>query len=297
MTGSHEHRVRGIVAMLAAVAVFSVMDALIKLLSEHYPPFQVAFLRGAASLPFTLLPVVARRRFARLRWVNGKLHVLRGVLSIAMLAGFVQAVHSSSLAATYSIFMFAPLLVAALSAPLLGEAVIRAQWVAIAVGLGGVLLMVRPGSSDFAATGALWAVVAMLTYSLSVVALRLLSRTDTTESMVFWFPAMLALGAGVISLPGWVSLRFADVSFIVALGVVAAIAQQLITIAFRSAPAAVVAPFEYTALVWGVCLDITIWGVWPDAVTLAGGAIVIGAGLFLIYRERRQARASVAQRA
>src|SRR4030095_157602 len=91
--------------MLAAVAVFSVMDALIKLLSEHYPPFQVAFLRGAASLPFTLLPVVARRRFARLRWVNGKLHVLRGVLSIAMLGGFVQAVHSSSLAATYSIFI------------------------------------------------------------------------------------------------------------------------------------------------------------------------------------------------
>ena len=157
--------------------------------------------------------------------------------------------------------------------------------------------MVRPGSGDFAVSGALWAVIAMLTYSLSVVTLRLLSRTDTTESMVFWFPALLSCGAGLIALPGWVELRFADATLIIALGVVAAIAQQLITIAFRSAPAAVVAPFEYTALIWGVCLDVAIWNVWPQLVTVLGGGIVIGAGLYLVARERRQSRAAAIQQA
>jgi drug/metabolite transporter (DMT)-like permease len=295
--GLHEHHVRGILAMLVGVAVFAVMDALMKLLSEHYPPFQVAFLRGAASLPVALAPVIVRRRLARLKWVNGKLHLLRGTLSIAMLGGFVQAVHSSSLAATYSIFMFAPLLVATLSAPLLGEAVARAQWIAIGIGLGGVLLMLNPFSGHWAITGALWAVLAMGTYAISVVTLRLLSRTDTTESMVFWFPAMLAVGAGALALPGWVGLRSEDALLIGALGVFGAAGQQLLTVAFRSAPAAVVAPFEYTALVWGACLDVAIWSVWPKLVTLLGGAIVIGAGLYLVAKERRSARAAMAQQA
>ena len=99
---------RGIVAMLLAVALFSVMDAQLKLLAAHYGPMQVSFLRGAASLPFVLLPIVARGRLARLRMVNVRLHLLRGALSVLMLGSFVFAVRESSLATTYSIFMCAP---------------------------------------------------------------------------------------------------------------------------------------------------------------------------------------------
>ena len=135
---------RGILAMLLAVALFSVMDAQLKLLAAHYGPMQVAFLRGAASLPFVLLPVLVRGRLARLRPVNVRLHLLRGALSVLMLGSFVYAVRESSLATTYSIFMCAPLVVAAISAPLLGERVAGAQWSAIAAGLAGVLLMIAP---------------------------------------------------------------------------------------------------------------------------------------------------------
>ena len=282
-----EH-MRGILAMLLAVALFSVMDAQLKLLAAHYPPLQVSFLRGAASLPFVLLPVLLRGRLARLRPVNLRLHLLRGALSVVMLASFVFAVRESSLATTYSIFMCAPLVVAALSVPLLGERVARAQWGAIGVGLAGVLLMIAPrGDGRWVSVGAVAAVVAVATYSLSVVTLRLLARTDTTESMVFWFTVLLAAGAGLLAIPGWVPLAMPHWPLFVGIGVTGAIAQHFITEAFRHAPAAVVAPFEYTALLWGVVLDLVVWGVLPGGVTLAGGAIVIGAGLYLLRREAR----------
>jgi len=283
-----EH-MRGIFAMLAAVAFFAVMDAQLKLLAGHYGPMQVAFLRGVTSLPFVLLPVLVRGRLARLRPVNVRLHVARGALSVLMLGSFIFAVRESSLATTYSIFMCAPLLVAALSAPMLGERVAGAQWGAITVGLAGVLLMIAPrGGGEWVSLGALAAVVAVATYSLSVVTLRLLARTDTTESMVFWFSVLLSVGAGLLAIPDWVPLAADHWPLLLGIGITGALGQHFITEAFRHAPAAVVAPFEYTALLWGVTLDLLIWHVLPGAVTLAGGTIVIGAGLYLLARERRQ---------
>jgi drug/metabolite transporter (DMT)-like permease len=273
--------------MLLAVASFAAMDSLLKLLSAHYPPLQVACLRGAAALPFVLVPIVARGRLGRLRPVNVRLHLLRSVLSVVMLMSFILAVRESSLATTYAIFMCAPLMVAGLSGPMLGEKVAGAQWGAIAVGLVGVLLMLKPSGGQWGTTGTLWALLAMVAYAVSVVTLRILARTDSNESMVFWFTVMLALGAGLLATPIWRSLQAAHLPLIAGVGLSGALGQYFITVAFRNAPAAVVTPFEYTALVWGVTLDVAIWSVWPSAVTLAGGAIVIGAGLYVIGRERR----------
>jgi drug/metabolite transporter (DMT)-like permease len=271
--------------MLLAVAVFSVMDALLKLLAAHYAPMQVAFLRGVTSMPFVLLPVLLRGRARRLRIVNLRLHLFRGALSVLMLGSFIFAVRESSLATTYSIFMCAPLVVAALSAPMLGETVGRAQWAVIAVGLTGVLLMLRPSGGDWVSMGSVAAVIAALCYSLAVITLRVLSRTDTTESMVFWFTAMMAAGAGLLSISGWRPIEYPDWPLLLGLGLAGSLGQHFITEAFRNAPVSVVTPLEYTALVWGVVLDFAIWHVLPGAVTLLGGAIVVGAGLYLIRRE------------
>jgi drug/metabolite transporter (DMT)-like permease len=279
---------KGIVTMVSAVAAFAIMDAMLKLLAGHYPPMQVSFLRGAASLPFILLPILLRGRLSRLRIVNLRVHLLRGALSVIMLTSFIYAVRESSLAMTYSIFMFAPLLIVSLAIPMLGEKVSRGQWLAVAIGLAGVLLMLRPRAGGLVSPGALAAVVAMLSYSIAVLSLRILARTDTTESMVFYFTAFLALGAGLLALPGWVGLRADDAWLILGVGVAGTAGQQLITEAFRAAPASVVAPFEYTALLWGVLLDLAIWGVLPGVTTIAGGSIVAGAGLYLIARERRR---------
>ncbi len=105
--------------------------------------------------------------------------------------------------------------------------------------------------------------------------------------MVFWFTALLAFGAGLLALPGWVRIDADHVPLLVGVGVTGAMGQHFITEAFRRAPASVVAPFEYTALLWGALLDLVVWGVLPGAVTVAGGTIVIGAGLYLMARERR----------
>jgi drug/metabolite transporter (DMT)-like permease len=194
-------------------------------------------------------------------------------------------VRESSLATTYSIFMCAPLVVAALSAQMLGERVTRVQWTAIGVGLAGVLLMLRPDGAQWISVGSVAAVVAAMCYSLAVITLRVLSRTDTTESMVFSFTFLLAVGAGLLSIPGWTPVLWGHWPLLAGVGLLGSLGQHFITEAFRNAPASVVTPFEYTALLWGVLLDLVVWGVLPGAVTLVGGAIVIGAGLFLIRRE------------
>ena len=153
--------------------------------------------------------------------------------------------------------------------------------------------MLGPVNGQWLSTGSLWAIVALWTYAFAVVSLRLLSRTDTTESMVLGFTLLLMIGAGLLAIPGWQAIDWGrDLALILGVGIMGSIGQNLITVAFRSAPAAVVAPFEYTAMLWGVLLDVAIWSVYPSALTLVGASIVIGAGLYLIQRERRQAAAA-----
>lgn len=281
---------RGIGAMLFAVALFAFMDAMMKHLVGHYPPMQVASLRGFASLPFVLLPIVLRGNYRRLVPVRWSLHWLRGVLGVVMLWAFVYSVRELSLADAYSIFLCAPLVVTALSVPLLGERVDSRRWIAIGVGMAGVLVMLRPSAAQWITLGGVAALAAAICYSLSVISVRILTRTDTTESMVFWVMAMLAVGAGVLALRSWVPVLPEHVPWLVGIGLVGAGGQHFITEAFRHAPASVVVPFEYTALLWGVALDFTFWSVLPGVVTLAGGAVVIGAGLYLIRREATRAR-------
>jgi drug/metabolite transporter (DMT)-like permease len=264
------------------------MDALMKGLTVHYPALQVASLRGFASIPFVLAAVAVRGRWGRLRPVNIRLHLVRGVLAIVMLAGFIFALARLSMSDAYSLFMCAPLLVTALSVPLLGEKVRAPQWIAIAVGLAGALVMLRPTGAGFASAGGFAALIAAVAYALAVLTVRKLARTDTTESMVFTFTVLLALGAGVLAVPGWVSVEWARDGWLIAgLGLTGAIGQHFITEAFRHAPASTIAPFEYTAMVWAIAIDFAIWRVLPDGLTLAGSAIVIGAGLYLLQRERR----------
>jgi drug/metabolite transporter (DMT)-like permease len=207
-----------------------------------------------------------------------------------MVAGFVYAVQALSLATAYSIFFVAPLLVTALAVPLLGEHVDWRRWAAILTGLAGVLAMLRPAGTPLGTLGVLGvagALISALAYAASAISVRVLTRTDTTASMVFWFLVLVTLFSSVLAAPGWVGVRPGDWLWIAALGGMGALGQHFITEAFRHAPASVIAPFEYTALLWGVAIDWAFWDVLPGARVLTGGAIVIAAGLYLIWRERR----------
>ena len=286
---------RGMLLMLASVALFSLMDAGLKLLSAHYPPFQVAALRGLSSLPLVLawaLWTVGPRALLRVRW---PLHLLRGVLGIAMMASFVYALKRLPLSTAYSIFFVAPLLITALSVPILGEKVGPRRWSAIAVGLVGVLVVLRPTGEGMLTWAGLAVLVAAFGYAVSAITVRVLARTDPSQAITFWLLALMALGAGALALPGWVSLRAQDLWIVGGIGVAGAIGQYAITEAFRLAEASRVAPLEYSALVWGLLLDLTLWGVLPDAVTWIGAAIIIASGLYLIRREKVQGESTHAE--
>jgi len=282
---------RAMLLMLAAVALFSLMDAGLKQLTAHYPPFQVASLRGAASLPFVLawaLATVGAAPLLRVRW---SLHLLRGGLGITMMASFVYAIGSLPLSTAYSIFFIAPLLITALSVPLLGERVGPRRWTAIAVGLVGVLVLLRPTGDGLLSLASLGVLLAALMYAISAITVRVLARTDSTQSMMVWLMTMIAVGAGLLAVPDWVPLRAADGWLILGVGITGALGQYAITEAFRRGEASAIAPLEYTALVWGVLLDATLWGVLPDAITWLGAGIIVASGLYLLRRERVHAAA------
>lgn len=277
---------RGIVAMLLAVGFFSLMDGGLKQLAGHYPPMQVAALRGLSGLPLVLAWVAATGSVMGLMKVRWRLHLLRAALSIVMLSAFAFALRQMPMTSAYAIFFVAPLLITALSVPMLGETVGPRRWSAIGLGLVGVLVVLRPTGEGLFGWAGLAVVVAAAGYALSAILVRILHRTDSGQSMVFWMLVMTAVGATALAWPGWVPLQASDAWVIAGVGVTGFLGQVAITEAFRSGEASVVAPFEYSALAWGLGLDLLIWGVLPDGWTFVGAGIIVASGLYLVHRER-----------
>ncbi|MGQ0430234.1 MAG: DMT family transporter [Gammaproteobacteria bacterium] len=282
-------RLRGVLAMLAAVGVFSVMDAIMKQLSVRYPAVQMTCLRGASSLPFVVLTYAVTGQLRQLRPVRFGLHLARAGLAVLMLWGFLWALARASMADTYAVFMSAPLLVVLAAAVLLGEKVSRQVWLAIGAGLVGVFVMLNPTVAGIVSLAGLATFGSALAYAIVVVLVRVLAQSDTTASMVFWYLLLLSAGAAAIAAPAWVPIVAVDWPWIAAIGLTGWAGQHLITEAFRLAPATTVAPYEYTALVWAVGIDWAVWQVLPGTRMLAGSAIVVGAGLWLLHRDRQNA--------
>ena len=272
--------------MLAAVASFSLMDAGMKLLSAHYPPLQVTLLRGAASLPFVLVWVLASAGVRSIVPVRWGLHLLRGVLGMVMIGCFVYALRRMPLSTAYTLYFVAPLLVAALSVPLLGEKVGPRRWTAIGIGLLGVVVVLRPGVDGLVSLPGLMVLLAATAYAIAAVTVSLLTRTDTPQSMVVWFLAIMAVGAGLAAIPGWVPLRWEHAALILGMGLAGAFGQIALTSAFMRGDASMIAPLEYTGLVWVIGWDLLLWGVLPDRMTWIGAAIIVASGLYLLHRER-----------
>lgn len=271
--------------MLFAVAMFSLMDTAMKLLSATYPALQVTALRALSSLPLVCAYLGWRGAFGRLLQVRWPLHLLRGALGIAMLTLFAYALKKLSLAEAYAIFFIAPTLITALSVFILKEKVDAARWGAIVVGLVGVLVALRPDGAEFFSVGGLAVLGAAACYAASAITGRILSRSDASESLVFWLMVMMAAGGVLLSFQIWVPIRAQDWGLLAGLAVSGFLGQLAITEAFRSGKASSVAPFEYSALAWGMALDWLLWQTLPDSYTLLGAAIIIASGVYLVRRE------------
>ncbi len=277
---------RGITAMLLAVCLFSLMDAGLKLLSPHYPALQVTAMRAIASLPFVVVYIFLRGSGASLLKIRWPLHLLRGVLGISMLALFTYGLRSLPLSEAYSLFFIAPLLITALSVPLLKEKVGAARWIAIFVGLLGVLIVLRPSTVNLVSLGSLAVLGAAVCYSVSAICVRLISKTDTSDSMVFWAMTMIAIGGGSLAAPNWQPIEHHHSLVLAGIGLTGFFGQVAITAAFQKGEASVIAPFEYSALALGIGLDWLLWRTVPDSIALFGALVIVASGLYLIKKEK-----------
>jgi drug/metabolite transporter (DMT)-like permease len=257
-----------------------------KHLAATYSPVQIAFLRAGSSLPFVFLTYAVTKRLGELRPRRIPLHLIRAVLSIAMLWSFVWALSRMSMANTYAITLSAPLLVVPFAALFLGEKTDGHVWAAILAGLVGVLVILRPTAAGFASLAGFAALGAAVCWAVVVVMVRTMATTETTASMVFWFLFLSAVGAGAIAARSWIAIDPRDWTWILFLGLTGWAGQHLITEAFRLAPASTVAPFEYMSIVWGACIDWLVWQTVPGARMFAGAGVVVAAGLYLMHRER-----------
>jgi drug/metabolite transporter (DMT)-like permease len=262
------------------------MDTVMKLLSQRYPAIQVAALRSLTSLPLIVIYVGVKVGYGGILRIRWPLHLLRAVLGIAMLSFFAFGIRKLSLAEAYTIFFIAPSIITALSVWFLKERVDRARWIAIGVGLCGVLVVLRPSVAGFLTIGGLAVLGAASMYAISAITVGVLARTDRSEYMVFWLMLMMSIGAGLLAAPGWVGMHMSDLPLLLGLALSGFIGQLAITEAFAKGDASSVAPFEYTALAWAVGLDWLLWQTLPDGWTVAGAAIIIGSGMYLIRHEK-----------
>lgn len=293
---------RGIAAMLLACAFFACMDALLKNLAGQFPPLQVMALRGLTALPLVCVWIAWRREGAavfnrRLRW---RLHLLRAVLNMVMLVLFVYGLQTLGLAEAYTLSFIAPLLMVLIAVPLLGEPVRPRHWLAIGLGFVGVVVALRPEQGDFLSAGAVAVLVAAACYALSNMLGRLISRTESSAALVFWTTAAMAVGGSLLAAPQWVPIRPDHAWVLAGLAITGFLGQITIAEAFRHGQAAAIAPFEYSALAWGIALDWMFWHAVPDAWTLGGGALIVASGLWLARSEApraARARATLRDRA
>jgi len=285
---------RGILYMILSVAVFAVVNALVKYQEAVYPVSQVVFFRSIFALLFSCVLVMRDGGFSILRTHRIVEHVGRGTLQfISMVCVFI-AYHLMPLADAVAITFSSPLFLTLLSIPLLGEKVGRHRWGAVIVGFVGVMIMVQPGPGTFSIGSILALANAALGASVTI-ALRRMSLTERPATLVT-YQAIVATGLSVLILPfGWVSLTWQGALGLASIGLISGFGQILWTQAFRMVPAAILAPFSYTTMIWSIGLGFFIWGDVPTPVLIGGACVVASSGLYILYREtiRQQSRRPV----
>lgn len=283
--------VRGILLMVLSVFLFTSMDGLVKWVAQWHPTGQIVFFRNLFAFLPILLFVRGAGGLAVPRTSNIGGHVVRGAVGVAAMVCFFAAYAILPLGDAVAIGMSGPIFMTALSVPLLAEQVGPRRWIAVMIGFLGVLVMTRPGAGVFD-PGALLALGGAFFYALAMVAIRKLSRTEHPTTIVFYF-TLFAMLAAAASLPfgQWVTpASWIDFALLASIGLIGGFAQFAMTHAFRLAPVAIVAPFDYLAVVFAMAIGFAVWGDVPDPWILTGAAIVIASGLYILHRETVQAR-------
>jgi drug/metabolite transporter (DMT)-like permease len=294
-----QHAGRGIAFRVGAMVCMAALSALVKWCGARgVPVMQIIFFRNAfAFIPLGLY-IWRTSGFSVLYTSRPLGHLARATIGLSAMVCSFTAVQFLPLTSATAFTFASPLFMTALAALILREKVGVHRWSAVAVGFIGVLIMLRPGAggaslggagkaligSGLALAGAAGAAGAMIT-------VREIGRTERGPTIVFYFTLGGAM-LGLVCLPFvWVTPDAATLGLLVVMGLIGGVGQMLLTEALRVAPVGVVAPFDYTQLIWASVIGYFVWGETPGVPTLVGAAIVAASGIYILYRELRVLRA------
>lgn len=287
--------VKAVLLKLVSAFLFACMSVLVRYLGERYPVGEVVFFRSAcAILPVVVIYAWRGELEAAIRTGRPFAHVGRGMTAVgAMFCNFSSLARLPVVDAT-AISFVSPLITVALSAVILKERVRVYRWTAVIVGFIGVLVMLAPrldiGQSAAATTGAVGAALGLMGAFFSAgstVQTRALTASETTSSIVLYFSLFCAIG-GLLTWPfGWVTPTWPELTALVTIGIFGGLAHIFLTESYRHAPASLVAPFDYTSMLWALLLGFVVFGEVPGWLVFIGAGIIAGAGLFVIWRERQ----------
>ncbi len=272
--------------MLLGILLISVMDALLKWLGSRYDPVQVIFFRAVFAFVPVGIALYLRGGFGQLKTRRLTGHFLRSMTGLAALFLFVEGLTRLPLASVIAVAFAAPIFVTAFSVPLLKEHVGVRRWTAVVVGFLGVLIMVRPGGELFQ-WSALFVLGAVLFYSLMIILVRVLGRTETPSSIVFYQSLFSMLVTGALLPFFWTTPPWEHLLLMVATGLVGGAAQLCLTEAYSRANVAIVAPFEYSAMLWAVIFGFFFFAELPGVEVWMGAPIVIASGIYIAFREAK----------
>jgi drug/metabolite transporter (DMT)-like permease len=272
----------GVFYMILAIAALSGMDALGKRVAAHYSVFEMLAVRSTVALVLILAFLAARRRLETLRTRQPGGHALRAFCGLVAFVCFYAALRHLPLADAVAIAFASPFLVTALGRFVLKEAVTARQWLAIGVGFAGMLVIVRPGGSGFH-PAALLVILCSLAYATMMVLARWMTRphrpADGNLTFVFYMLAGQASVGWLVTATRWRAPDAAALAEMAGMGVLGIVGNYGLAEAFRVAPVATVAPFEYTGLLWAVVLGAVLFGDVPAPTFWVGAAIIVWAGL------------------
>jgi len=279
----------GIYLKLASLVLFCTMDAMVKALGSTYDAFQLMLFRSAiAMLPVAVIIWRAGGLYS-VRPNRPWMQALRIIVAFGSTLGFFYVFPRMPLVDAYAISFAAPLFMVALSVPMLGEPVGWRRWTAVVVGFVGVLIMLDPWGMEIHVMS-LVVLGATFCYAQSTVMLRLLSRDDSDVVALFWLSLATSAASLVGAVPAWVWPTPIDWLWLIVMGLLGGIAQILNTRAWRLAPTAVLAPFDYASIVLAVLFGYLWFKEEPSWMIWFGLPLVIGSGLYILHRERIRAR-------